>query len=78
VQAEGAGEVYLAGSFNNWHPKRKRLRRESDDGVHAALALLPPGRHEYKFIVDDVWMADPGCPDWVVNEYGTLNSVVSV
>lgn len=46
---------------------------------------LPPGRYEYKFVVDGKWCCDPGCDDGtyqsddcVANEYGTKNRVIEV
>jgi hypothetical protein len=39
---------------------------------------LPPGRYEYKFIVDGEWIPDPSEPHEVVNAFGSTNSVVEV
>jgi hypothetical protein len=39
---------------------------------------LPPGRHEYKFVVDGQWLPDPNAQANAFNAYGTLNSVVEV
>ena len=41
-------------------------------------ADLPPGRYEYKFIADGTWLHDPISKENVVNEHGTLNSVLFV
>jgi len=40
--------------------------------------LLPPGRYEYKFVVDGVWMHNPDAGENVRNAFGSLNSVVEV
>ena len=41
-------------------------------------AELPPGRYEYKFIVDGEWMHDPVNKEKVKNEHQTFNSVLYV
>ena len=39
---------------------------------------LPPGRYEYKFVVDGEWIADPEARFFVQNEHGSRNSVIEV
>ena len=78
IEAGAESAVFLAGSFNNWDPAKHRLRRVHGNGTHAITLLLPVGQHEYKFIVDGEWQADPACPTAVPNEHGTTNSVVEV
>jgi hypothetical protein len=39
---------------------------------------LAPGTYQYKFVIDGTWCADPECADFVQNEHGTLNSVITV
>lgn len=77
LRAKPGSAVFIAGTFNDWDPTNLPLR-PTDEGAYRATLLLPPGRHEYKFIVNGVWRMDPECPDWVPNPLGTLNSVVSV
>ncbi len=76
--AEPGSTVYLAGTFNNWKPGQLKLEEADEKGVYQAALRLPQGKHEYKFIVNGVWCADPNCSDWVANPVGTLNSVVEV
>lgn len=52
-----AKEVYLAGSFNNWDPKSIPMKPVSDGWE--TTVKLPPGKHFYKFIIDDTWITDP-------------------
>lgn len=85
ITAPDAKEVFVAGTFNNWDPKGLRLKRSSADGRWSATLELPPGRHEYKFIVDGRWCCEPGCdgphdgcPGCVPNAFGTMNRVVIV
>ena len=76
VRAEPGKKVFVAGTFNNWHSKQKRLKEKG--GVYAVSLLLPKGKYEYKFIIDDVWVCDPECPEWIPDGLGSLNSVLMV
>lgn len=71
-----AREVALAGTFNGWDLHRTLLRR-INDGWKTTL-WLPPGRYEYKFVVDGEWMADPSNPESAPNEFAGINSVLIV
>lgn len=66
--------VYLAGDFNNWSTTANPMRRESD-GTFWLVMKLPPGKYEYKFVVDGQYTADPDNPV-TVGVYG--NSLVRV
>lgn len=69
-----AQEIILSGSFNNWD--EEEITMTKTDGGWILRADLPPGRYEYKFIVNGEWMHDPSCPENVTNQHGTLNSVL--
>jgi len=69
-----ANQVFLAGEFNNWSTTATPMKRDPD-GVWWVILDLPPGRYEYKFVVDGQWMADPMNPI-TVGPYG--NSVIKV
>ncbi len=69
--------VCVSGTFNAWAPEATPLARQTD-GRWAVTLALPPGRHEYKFVVDGQWLPDPKAPENVFNVHGTLNSVVEV
>ena len=76
LQAKKNDTVYLAGSFNDWNPTKNQLKFK--DGAFATSVLLPPGRYEYKFVVNDTWCIDPESDEWTPNNMGSLNSVVTV
>jgi hypothetical protein len=71
-----AYEVILAGSFNGWDEHAIKMKKGTDGWY--LRANLPPGRYEYKFIVDGVWMHDPENKAHNFNEHGTLNSILDV
>jgi 1,4-alpha-glucan branching enzyme len=73
-----AKSATVAGSFNSWDSKKTPLRKDSNGGWKTTL-WLPPGRYEYRFVVDDTqWLADPNAKESVDNGYGSSNSVVVV
>ncbi|MBP5319683.1 MAG: isoamylase early set domain-containing protein [Kiritimatiellae bacterium] len=78
VRADVGSTVYLAGDFNDWDPTVKPMTDKKGDGLFTTTVSLPPGDHQYKFVINGTWCADPDCPDWVQNELGTLNSVKRV
>ncbi len=82
--APEAAAVCVAGAFNDWVPTATPLTRGAD-GTWAVRLDLPPGRHEYKFVVDGRWCCAPGCeepsggcPKCVPNPFGSMNRVVEV
>ncbi len=78
VRTEPGSEVYVAGTFNNWDPQHKKLSDKQNNGLYRGTMVLPKGTHQYKFVINDTWCADPDCQDWTPNEAGTINSVITV
>jgi 5'-AMP-activated protein kinase, regulatory beta subunit len=52
-------QVFLTGSFNNWE---KKIPLNLSHGDFTVIQDLPPGEHEYRFIVDGQWRTDPALP----------------
>lgn len=78
LQMPQATSAAVAGSFNGWDPKRTPLRKEAKGGWKATL-WLPPGRYEYRFVVDgNQWLSDPAAKESVPNQFGSTNSVLHV
>lgn len=84
LDAPSAAQAFVAGSFNEWRPDATPMRRDGD-GRWVADVPVPPGRHEYKFVVDGSWCCAVG-PDGpleqieggVPNAMGTSNRVIEV
>jgi beta-lactamase regulating signal transducer with metallopeptidase domain len=66
--------VAVAGSFNNWNQSQFLFSRV--DGEWICKLNLPPGKYEYKFIVDGNWLVDPRNPTIAHDERGNANSVL--
>ncbi|MCI6590541.1 MAG: glycogen-binding domain-containing protein [Lentisphaeraceae bacterium] len=78
IREEVGAKVFLAGSFNNWDATAKQLTDKNGTGEFTCCLNLPKGRYEYKFVVNGTWKADGACADWVTNDMGTINSVITV
>ena len=78
LEYNGAEHAYVCGDFNDWHPTCLRMIGNPDDGLWEKRLTLPPGRYEYKFVVNGSWRHDPDARENVPNIYGSLNSVVEV
>jgi hypothetical protein len=52
-----ARRVALAGSFNDWNPTKTFFTREGDEWV--CRIDLPPGKYDYKLVVDGRYYVDP-------------------
>ena len=70
--------VSVAGIFNDWDPSADVMEYSPEDGGYSCAVILPPGEYEYKFIVDGEWLLDESNPNFVSNDFGTLNSILSV
>jgi len=75
--APKAKKVFLVGDFNNWDPAARRMVKVKDGSFRAKMDL-EPGRYEYKFVIDDLWITDPEATEHISNPYGTMNSVVEI
>jgi 1,4-alpha-glucan branching enzyme len=67
----------VAGSFNDWDAQRTPFKK-GKDGSWTAKVALPPGRHEYRFVVDGQWFSDPNAKESASNPHGGDNSVIVV
>jgi len=75
--APTAREVFVAGTFNNWNPGATPMTRSGRVRWVKELSL-PPGRYEYRFLVDGKWKEDPKGADYAPNPLGGFNSVRQV
>jgi hypothetical protein len=77
--APDARNVSIVGDFNNWNRAMTALAPSGNDGVWTTSVALPPGRHEYAFIVDgEHWMPDPLASVTIHDDFGTASSIVTV
>jgi hypothetical protein len=68
--------VAVAGTFNGWNQSQYLFERVGNEWV--CRINLPPGKYQYKFIVDGNWLVDPGNPRIVHDRRGFENSELTV
>jgi hypothetical protein len=77
--APEARSVHLTGDFVAWSPEGIALDDLRGSGIWTVDLSLPPGVHEYTFIVDGTeWRPDPRAVSQVDDGFGRQNSVVIV
>lgn len=74
---EQAQAVFIAGTFNEWRPDTTPMMNLGQ-GRWVKELTLPPGRYEYRLVVDGQWRTDPAASECVPNGYGDCNSVLVV
>ena len=72
-----ARSVSLVGDFNGWNRTATQLRPSEHRGTWTISIPLTPGRHEYAFIVDGRWIADPYAAQ-VHDDFGTESSILTL
>lgn len=76
-QDVAATSVHVSGEFNQWSTETTPMSCLGE-GRWEVFVALAPGRYQYKFIVNGVWIPDPLARENVMNEHGSLNSVIVV
>ncbi len=60
LQAPRARRVAVVGDFNHWNAGKDFLEGPDEQGVWSKAILLPKGRYEYLFLIDQkTWLPDP-------------------
>lgn len=88
-QAPSARVVQLAGNWpeNDWLRGQAQtgsflvgeMKDEDGDGIWTRTEPLPPGRYQYKFVIDrQNWKEDPNNPNRTDDGYGGFNSLIDV
>ncbi|MGL1861647.1 MAG: glycogen-binding domain-containing protein [Pseudodesulfovibrio sp.] len=74
-----ARTVSVIGSFNSWKAERSVMYYNNDEGTWILEATLPPGDHEYMFLVDGVKLvSDPQASMSRDDGFGNKNSILFV
>jgi Glycogen recognition site of AMP-activated protein kinase len=76
-----ASDVRIAGDFNGWVPDkgvRSLIESEGPTRVWTKILQLPPGRYQYRYVVDGEWREDPDNPETAGGSVGGRNSVLVV
>jgi len=76
LDARGARHVTVAGDFNDWNTDAVALEDSEQNGHFVAMVALPPGLHEYMFLVDGVWVTDPTVSERRPDGFGRQNALL--
>jgi len=76
-ESSDAKEVILMGDFNNWNAKKHPMK-SNGNGMWKKSVMIPPGRYEYKLLVDRQWEEDPQNDQTCLNGFGTYNNVLNL
>jgi chromosome partitioning protein len=80
-RGRGVRDVRIAGDFNGWVPDKgveSRIVGDGETRVWTKILALPPGRYQYRYVVDGEWREDPENPNAVPGPTGARNSVLVV
>ena len=78
LQAPGAKQVTLVGSFNNWSKTVTPMKIQSGD-VWQVVVPLREGEHTFMYVIDGAqWVTPPQAEDFVTDGFGQTNGVVVV
>ncbi|HEY2899148.1 MAG TPA: glycogen-binding domain-containing protein [Polyangia bacterium] len=76
LRAKDARRVAVAGTFNNWNAADAVLTSSNGGGVFTGTLALPPGDHEYMFVVDGRFVSDPNADEYRPDGFGNLNALL--
>jgi len=77
VEALDAETVLLMGDFNQWNNKKHPMKK-GKHGLWEKIIVVPPGRYEYRFLVDGKWQNDPGNEQICANCFGSTNNILEI
>ncbi|MCP4547220.1 MAG: hypothetical protein GY835_12245 [bacterium] len=76
VEAPGAGQVFLAGSFNGWSTDADAMTK--GDGVFTLVKDLSTGDYLFKFVIDGTWTEPQNAPAYDDDGFGGRNGKFTV
>lgn len=75
VQSERA---CLLGDFNNWDENAAPMQRDDENGFSITLNLKKGQEYQFRYLVNDgEWYNDSQADGYVLNPFGSDNSVVT-
>ena len=79
-RGEADHSVTLVACFNKFHPIKEDALTRSEDGTSWSLTrALPPGRYEYKFLIDgERWVTDASAVESDADGVGGEHSVLTL
>jgi len=79
LAAADARQVAVAGTFNGWSTSTHPLRLDGTSGLWVATLSLPPGAHQYVYVIDGSrWIRPPLAEAYVADGFGSESGLVIV
>ena len=71
--------VFLCGDFNQWAGESTPMKKLKDGSFSVTISLETGNSYRFRYLLDrDRWENDWDADDYLANEHGTDDSVVSV
>jgi 1,4-alpha-glucan branching enzyme len=68
--------IVVAGSFNDWDTTKEKLEKKKGEWK-TTLRLKPETEYRFKYFIDgERWENDDAADQYVMNEFGTEDSVI--
>jgi len=78
-QGKSLSSVHVSGSFNSWAEPGTALAYDAAKDLWQVAIELDAGSYEYKFVLDgSTWISDPHNPETANDNFGGVNSVLTV
>lgn len=74
--AKEAKEVCVVGSFNEWNAKANPLKKLKNGNFKGVLNLAKDSSHEFKYIVDGVYVNDDAADSYVWSDFASADNGV--
>jgi len=79
VPAEGANEVNVVGSFNEWNPKATALKKLKNGTFKGTVNLEKDKSYEFRYLIDGQWQNDEEADGLAWNDFAAeQNSVINL
>lgn len=77
LTAADARDVYVTGDFNQWQ-LNDRSKMDLVEGRWVKMMQLRSGNYKYRFVIDGQWRQDPTNPNYQMNPFGSLDSLLEI
>lgn len=71
-----ADRIFVTGDFNEWTRSATPMRQGRDGVWRATVELASGQRFQFRYLIDGQWQTDWHADGFVVNSYGSENSLV--
>lgn len=78
VPAEDAKKVAVAGTFNQWNPKKNSLKKLKNGSFKGTFDFAVENSYEFKYVIDGEWKNEEQADAFVANEFAQENSVLNL